>query len=268
MNKFEKNYPVGGAFKSLNDSRDYQLDKLVAKSVRLPSKYTVSVPAIIADQKEVGSCVACSLAQIKHCQEYIENSNNNMFSAGFIYANRNEDDYQGSGMFPRDAIKHLCEDGTCYEQYFPGYDKYEYPEIKNMLDDKSYIRLLAKPFKTASYYRLNTLEDIKTALYTTGCYVEICYDVYKCLYYPDKNGMIKYHPFFKGKNYGGHSMVVCAYDDDKKALGIINSWSEDFGVGIKDVAKGGCIWIPYNYPFSEAWAIIDAKTESELLGEV
>ena len=268
MKNYEELYSVGGVLKSPDDPRDYKIDSLIMKAVRLPEKYTVPVPAIIADQKEIGSCVGCTLAQIKHCQEKKEMNDDEMFSAAYIYANRKENDFQGSGMYPRQALQNLVEYGMCHQKDFPGYDTYEYEQVRELyLANKKELDKKAKPYRTSSYYRLNGLDDIKLALYTVG-YVQICYDVYKCLYYPDKEtGLIKYNPLLKGRSFGGHSMTVCAYDDTIGALGIINSWSDSYGVGIDGVADGGCIWIPYNYNFMEAWCIIDAKTEKELLKE-
>lgn len=264
---FEELYPVCGALKSPDDDRDYQIQSLIMKAVKFPEKYIVPIPAIIANQKEVGSCVACTLAQIKHCQEKKELNDDEMFSAAYIYGNRKEDDWQESGMFPRQALQNLVEYGMCHQKDFPGYDTYEYEQTRELyLANKKELDKKAKPYRISSYYRLNDLDDIKLALYTVG-YVQICYDVYKCLYYPDKDGMINYNPLLKGKCFGGHSMTVCAYDDERGALGIINSWDKDYGVGIDGIADGGCIWIPYEYPFSEAWCAIDAKTEKELMKE-
>lgn len=266
MNKFEKKYRVFGALKSPKDNRDYKLNNLIMKTINIPYKYIVNVPAIIADQGSVGSCCACTLAQIKHCQEYKETGDTNMFSASYIYANRKDTDYQGSGMFPREALNSLVQNGTCYQEDFPGYNLYEYDEIKSLYNsNKLTLDIKAVPYRAASYYRLNSLEDIKLALYTVG-YVQVCYDVYKCLYNPDINGRINYCKLH-GKSYGGHSMTACAYDDEIGCLGIINSWGKDYGVGIDGVSDGGCVWIPYEYAPTEAWACIDAPTMKQISKE-
>lgn len=264
MNNY-KSYKCG-ALKSPKDDRDYKLNNLIMKAINLPNKYTVPVPAIIANQGDVGCCVASSLAQIKHCQEYKENGDTNMFSAAYIYANREDSDFQGSGMYPREALKNLVKNGTCYQEDFPGYNLYEYDEIKEFYHDNS-INLdnLAIPYRASSYYRLNNLDDIKLALYTVG-YVNVCYDVYKCLYYPDENGFINYKKIH-GKSYGGHAMTACAYDDEKGCLGVINSWGKEYGTGINGISDGGCVWIPYEYKPSEAWACLDAPTIKQITKE-
>lgn len=267
MKDFEQLYAAGGALESPFDERDYQLDTLVQKAVNLPPASICKYPPIIANQQSVGCCVGCTLAQIKHFQEYKEIGDESMFSAAYIYANRKEDDYQGSGMYPREALQNLVEYGMCHNKDFPYYAEYEYEDAKQAYSlCKKELDKKAKPYRIASYYRLNDLEDIKIALYTIG-YCQICYPVYKCFYEPDEKGMINYNPFLKGKNYGGHSVTCAGYDDEKQALLIVNSWGEDYGVSVTDFAFGGCIWVPYDYPFTEAWAVIDAKTEKELINE-
>lgn len=267
MINYEEKYPICGALKSPDDDRDYTMGQIVMKAVRLPEKHIVQVPAIIADQKNVASCCACTLAQIKHCQEYQETGDTNMFSAAYIYANRKDTDYQGEGMFPREALSNLVEYGTCYNEDFPWYATYEYAQTKDLYSsNKNVLDKKAKPYRASSYYRLNTLEDVKTALYVTNQYVQICYDVYKCLYHPNSaTGIVEYNEEKRGKCYGGHSMTCVAYDDTKRCLGIVNSWNIDYGVGIEGVANGGCVWIPYEYEFGEAWCVIDAKTEKEII---
>lgn len=265
-----KIYKVGGALPSPDDERDYKLDSLIMKTVLLPNKYTVEIPAIIADQKNTGCCVAATLAQIKHCQEFKEINDSEMFSAAYIYSNRNDNDYCGSGMYPREALQHLVESGTCHNKDFPDYNICEFEEMKERyIQKKSKLDRLAKPYRASSYYRLSDIEDIKMALYTSNTYVQICYPIYKSFYMPDENGFINYESniLLRGKNYGGHSVTVCAYDDDRKALGIINSWGIDYGVGIKGISDGGCVWVSYDYPFTEAWACIDATTQKELIQE-
>lgn len=262
---YEKEYSQCGALISPYDERDYCLDSLIMRAVILPSEYIVPIPAIIADQKKCSSCVSCTLAQIKHSQEFEEVGDDRMFSAAYIYSNRKDTDYQGIGMYPREALQNLVEYGVCHEDDFHGYDKYEYEILKEQyLENKNTLDRKAKPYRIASYYRLNDVEEVKIALYTVG-YCQICYPVYKCLYNPDKNGFIKYNKLSRGKNYGGHSMTCVGYSDKKQALAIVNSWGKDYGTSIDGVAEGGCIWIPYEYEFSEAWSVVDATTQKELL---
>ena len=266
MADYKELYPAGGALKSPEDERDYKIDQLVCKAVPLPAEYIVKTPAIIANQQRVSSCVACSLAQIKHCQEYQEMGDNKMFSGAYIYGNRQAGDYEGAGMYPREALKNLVKNGACHEEDFPGYDTYEYDQCKELYNvNKETLDRKAKPYRISSYYNLPSLRDIKTALYTANQYVQICYDVHECLYTPDINGKIPYNRLNPGRSYGGHSMVCCGYSDTKQALLVINSWGKDYGINVPGVADGGLIWIPYDYPFMEAWAAIDAKTEKELI---
>lgn len=262
---YEEKYPVCGALESPYDERDYQLNSLIMKAVRLPDEYIVPIPAIIADQGSSGTCCAATLAQIKHSQEFEELGDDRMFSAAYIYSNRKDTDYQGSGMYPREALQNLVDYGICHEDDFHGYNTYEYDALKQQyLANKESLDRKAKPYRIASYYRLNDVEEVKTALYTVG-YIQACYPVYKCLYKPNTEGYVEYNKLLRGKNYGGHSMTICGWSDKKEAFAVINSWGEDYGTGIEGIAKGGCIWIPYEYEFTEAWAVVDAQTQKELL---
>lgn len=262
---YEQEYSQCGALCSPKDDRDYTLDQIIMRAVFLPEEYIVPIPAIIMDQKQISSCVPCTIAQIKHSQEFEELGDTEMFSAAYIYANRKDTDYQGSGMYPREALQNLVENGICHQKDFQGYDEYEYADLKaQYLSQKDRLDRIAKPYRIASYYRLNDLEDIKIALTTVG-YVQICFPVYKCLYTPDKDGVIKYNKLTRGKNYGGHSMTCVGYSDKRQALAIVNSWGKDYGTSIEGVADGGCIWIPYDYEFTEAWSVVDATTQKELL---
>jgi C1A family cysteine protease len=97
------------------------------------------------------------------------------------------------------------------------------------------------------------MNDIKTAIYTVG-FAFVAYDVYECLYYPDKDGLITYDPN-DTNNLGGHQMLAVGFCD--KGLIVVNSWSEDYG-------KNGVIIIPYEYKPSESWVLLDHIKETEI----
>ena len=83
-----------GAIESPVDLRDYDYSMLAgATDVEMPESFELDYDIPIQNQGNVGSCVAHALMEMK---SYIDND---MYSIGFIYGNRNDDDYQGNGVY-------------------------------------------------------------------------------------------------------------------------------------------------------------------------
>ena len=258
--QIEEIYCNNGFIPSPQDERDYKLDKLIARAIRIPEVYINPTPLIILDQGKTSSCVACSAAQAKHIIEYNQTGDNKKFSPMYLYANRKSDDYQGEGLVPREALSNLRDFGMCHYDYFP--DFYEYDEANNIYNnDKTLLDQKAYPYRISSYYRLNTVEEVKTAIYTIG-FAFMAYDVYRSMYYPDKDGIVQYDKNDR-HNYGGHQLLAVGYND----IGfiIVNSWGENFGVGFKENhSEGGLMIVPYDYVATECWALVDEIKEKEL----
>ena len=257
----KQNYYTHGFIKSPEDSRDYKIKKLVKSAVKLPEKYVNPTPLQIFDQGNTEMCVACALAQAKHIIEYHQASDKKQFSPAYSYCHRRTGDWDGEGMVTREALKNFQEYGICHYDDFPGYFTYtkgktEYEKRKDKLDYKAFI------FRISSYYRLNTMEEIKTAIYTTG-FALVAYDVYDCLYYPDGDGYIDYQEETKGECLGGHQMIAVGWNE--RGLIVCNSWSDEYGVGFEEnETEGGLIIIPYTYFPTEAWTCVDNITEKEI----
>lgn len=253
MTNFEQKYTVDGVQKSSIDERDYLIDKLIKNAVLLPDEFIIDTKPIILDQQTSSECVGCSAAQIKHVIEAIQTQDSKMFSPSYIYANRTDSDYHGEGMMPRQALDNLKTFGMCHYEDFQGFYSYadactKYSAQKADLDKKAY------PYRISSYYRLNTIEDVKTAIYTTKIPAFVSYDVYKSMYYPDSKGVVNYDP--NDKNVlGGHQMSIFGWNNT--GFIVVNSWGEEFG-------QDGVITIPYEYAFSECWAMVDTITEQAL----
>ena len=117
-----------GAIESPVDLRDYDYSMLAgAADVEIPETFELDYDIPIQDQGKVNSCVAFSLSEMK---SYIDNSN---YSSGFIYANRSDDDHQGTGLIPREALKHLVKEGDCLKASFDY--NIEYPAIKEKISE-------------------------------------------------------------------------------------------------------------------------------------
>ncbi len=79
--------------------------------------------------------------------------------------------------------------------------------------------------------------------------------VYQSMYYPDKNGIIKYDKNKDTENYGGHCIILAGWRTDKVTgklyWRLVNSWGTEYG-------NNGIVWIPEEYPMIEnPYAIVD-----------
>ena len=261
MQKNERMEYGFGFIPSPQDDRDYEISRLVKSSPILPPSYITNVPMNIFDQGESSMCVGCSIANMKHIIEYRQNGDTDNFSPAYIYANRRPDDYKGEGLVPRQALKTLQDYGICHLFQFPGI--YSYESAKKYYNlQKIKLDRIAYPFRISSYYRLSSINDIKTAIFTLGGAL-VAYDVYDCLMEPDKNGVVKYDPEHLGECYGGHQMLAVGWNET--GFIVVNSWSEDYGRACKELGvRGGICTIPYNYMPTEAWAVTDEITEKSV----
>ena len=262
MENFKEKYKVCGCIPSIKDDRDYPLDKLIAKAPRLPKYYMTDVNQPILDQGEVGACVGFSIAMSRGIQEKIQHGYDEFkqFAPMYIYGNRYSErtengkplevDSEGSGLYPRSALKIARDYGICPKEY-ANY-LVEYPECCEKYLDK-YIELdqYAYPYRISSYYRLNTRADMMTAVYTLKVAL-ICVPVYESLYFPDKTGYVK--PDCSGELFGYHCMTLIGYDLDKHAWIVQNSWNDSYG-------DNGVVYLDMDYPISESWAMTDEITD-------
>ena len=77
-----------GAIESPVDLRDYDYSMLAsATDVEIPENFELDYDIPVQNQGNVGSCVAHALMEMK---SYIDND---MYSIGFIYGNRNDKDF-------------------------------------------------------------------------------------------------------------------------------------------------------------------------------
>lgn len=248
MNYKEK-YKISGVVKSVEDKRDYQLSKLIQKSVLLPKEYINPTPLIVLNQGSSSCCVACAISQSRHLMEYIQSGDTEIFSPMYIYGNRKVDDYHGEGMMPREALSNLKNFGICHKKDYDGFFSYQ-KAVKIYRNNKKELDSLAYPYRISSYYRLNTIKEIKEAIYTTGN-VLLSYNVHDCFFNPI-DGVVKCDDSMYVDEYNGHEVLGIGFNE----IGIIicNSWGEEWG-------NNGTAVIPYEYAIEEAWCCVDDITE-------
>lgn len=160
------------------------------------------------------------------------------FSRGFIYANRKTTDYQGEGMFVRQALKQLNHCGDCEYEVFPWNETY--PKVKARLEEnKNDYLAKAEPFKIINYFRCYTQDEVKLALLNQGAVV---------LGAPVYNTFAADCPIPGPDDVkrGGHAMCLVGWDETGWI--IQNSWGKSWG-------HKGCLHMPYEYPIDEFWGI-------------
>lgn len=245
---------VAGALKSPLDERDFKVMDLIgcACAGPIPDEYQPPIAAPIFNQGESSECVACSISTVRFIQEAKQSGNTDAFSPSFIYGNRSDTDHEGEGMFPREALKHLQKDGTCFYKDFPGFYSADEAEskLKTALEG---LLPLAHPYRITSYYAVSDEIEIKNTVQHLGA-VSAMFPVFKCLYDTKKDGIVKYNGDDSQKNYGFHQMTIIGWTSDSWI--IQNSWGEDWG-------KKGICYLPLNYPIEEAWAITDDVHEAK-----
>ena len=242
-----------GAIDSPIDLRDYDYSMISCSSekIKIPKEYVLDYDYPILNQGLIGSCVAHALSCMK---SYIDGTNaNNMYSVGFIYANRQEDDFQGRGMITREALKNLVKYGDCKKSSFPINE--EYPVIVETLNKYGKEKLLdeADDHKSLAYISLDR-ENIKDYLVKYQKPVLITVRVYDNFYEANINGgIIPSKPI--GNKRGGHAMLCVGYKDD--TLIIINSWGDYNG-------DKGKYYLDINSNIiKELWVLEDKKQVKE-----
>ena len=237
-----------GAIGSDPDIRDYRIATTTIKATKtnFPNEFELAMPAI-KNQGSVGSCVAHSLATIIEYYNKKQHNEDAEMSVGYIYGNREATDYQGAGMITRNAIANVCVDGDVPNTMFPFNE--EVPEIiEKVKAAKDNLEESAFPFRFTSYLKVQTVDEIKTAL-MKGCPVAFAITWYKGA--TVKNGILSTD--FAEKS-GGHCMVI--YGWDERGWKFQNSWGSKWG-------DDGCAILPYDYQINEAYCVID-----EFVGDI
>ena len=148
---------------------------------------------------------------------------------------------ENKGMDMRTGMKVAQKIGICPEFFCP-YDPAKYAEKPH---PAAYT--FAKWFKTTKYTRLQNMEEMKRVLSLIGIPFVLGVRVTEAFAKHKKRTPIL--PLKKDNIRGGHAIVCCGYDDERKAFLIQNSWSRNWGFG-------GYAWLSYEYVkkyYMDAW---------------
>ena len=267
-----ENVSLNGCLLSPYDERDYKAKDYIARG-SIPDEFCETDLEVL-NQGSVGSCVAHAIASYKYIQSrrnfayYLKlytlsysNTVNKIlnfiqkhFSTDFIYHNRGINDYQGEGMYVRQALSQLCKYGDCEFKYLPTNTHYPnsitYKRVQSAKDN-------ASSHLNDIYYRCEDDEDIKETIYETGgCLLVInSTKSFKDFRY-SKDGMIISMPTDGEEEFGNHCVLAVGYNKD--GIIIQNSWGTIWG-------NKGLGILPYGYPILEAWGCTNKLKEYNII---
>ena len=251
------------------DNRDFKLTESVFEPVKLPKSVDwTSKMSPVKNQGQLGSCVGFATAAMKEWQEQIEHErevakgkkykreqDHYDLSESWIYWNcKKIDPWPGEeGTSIRCAMQVLHKIGVPCEKAYPYSDKYEG-------EPESWAKLIAKWGLIDSYYRCNTIDDLRLALPNgpvvigIGCFREI--------FFVNGTGVVPY-PSNPDEMLGGHAVCVVGYDDSKQLVKFKNSWSPAWG-------QKGYGYLPYRYISDfmwDSWIAKDLSVTKKILNE-
>lgn len=246
-----------GCLPSPPDERDYKAKDYLSMGVR-PKSYIPAVTAPVHCQ-EYDDCTAFALATAKFYHEERERKSQMEFSPLYSFFDREESDWQGEGRYLREVlnaakkrgIARVCDipEGMPYEA------KYPYRGISNVLAS---VRDKAAEFKIAAYARAVDLDEAAECIYQHGAAlislpVRVSFDAFVL---KKEDEMVLPVPSSNERIRGYHAVCAMGYTDE--GVMIQNSWGEAWG------AKGFAI-LPWNYPITEVWTMIDEKKKWDLI---
>lgn len=265
LSKFPLNYkrdPV--------DERDFKLKTFIPVTpeakLMLPDKidHTPDMSPI-KDQGQLGSCVGFAVSAMKECQEKKEHDEEIAkgkkgrkkiydYSESWVYWNAKKlDPWPGEeGTSIRYAMKVLEKIGVPTEKGWP------YKDVGAIGEPEKWANLVARWALIESYYRIDTLTELKLALINgpvpigVPCFYEI--------FFVGSNGIVPY-PANPNQVYGGHAICAVGYDNTTQLVKFKNSWGKTWG-------ENGYGYLPYKYVTDflwDAWAAKDLKVSNDML---
>ena len=240
--------PCFGALPPQKDIQAYKVASVSPEAVaNLPEEFELTPPDV-KNQQSVGSCVAHAMSEVIEYFNTIQEHNKTEFSTGFIYGNRTNTTYKGSGMYVDKALDNAKKIGDVPNAYFPY--NVEVPKAIELYEGKATeLKPKAYPHRITEYFQLKTDDQRKVSLMENGpiLFSIPWYEDYKV----DSKTNIMTHQ--KNETSGNHAMII--YGWNKDGWKFQNSWGTGFG-------KGGRAILPYDTKFNTCYGIRD-----EVIGE-
>ena len=260
-----------GCFKSKTDVRDYQYCNVRNTNNQLPKKFLLKTLPV-RDQGNAGTCVGMSLGIIQEADAMVRyNKEANRLSPLYIYSEAKAvDGLKGEGTDIKTALSVLTKKGICEETLYPYSDS---DDIINLNFPKKTTKATsnAELYKTVGYAQINTIQELKTAIYNdNGAVLGVL--VTESFYETGKDGVIDIP---NGVIYGMHAIPAIGWDDNKVmtvngttytgCIIIQNSWGLEWG----DKGIGYIPYDVYNWKSVDGfWSFVtDAWTSYDLTND-
>lgn len=236
---------MSDVIKSPYDVRDYT----IKPEREFPREFSLdTVP--VKNQKKQPTCTAHALACVVEYHYQKQHGEHKEFSTEFIYGMREKDYYIGDGMVIRDGLNTLLKYGDVYRTDCWGNHDYKEAMDKVYADFEN-LQELAFPHRISAYFRINSAEELKTALMKYGVVV-----VAMSMYKGDKLVKDIYTYPANAKKRGAHCVLI--YGWDERGWLVQNSWGKLYG-------WDGRFVIPYDFDFIEMWGISDDIVEGNIV---
>lgn len=242
-----------GALPPKKDIREYKAScSKRASAVNIPDEFELSMCAV-KNQGSVGSCVAHSVAEMIEYFNKVQEGTNVVFSTGYIYGNRKNCSYTGSGMYVDKALGVVQKWGDVSNSLF-NYN-IEVPDAITKFEEKAFdLAPEAYEHRITEYFSLTTDEARKLNLMQNGPIVFSIpwYKGYKV----DSDGVLRHT---SEEVSGHHAMVI--YGWNKKGWKFQNSWGTGFGT------RGRAI-LPYDIKFGTCYGIKDENSKKAIADKI
>lgn len=229
--------------KSPYDIRDYT----ITADTDLPKSFTLeTVP--VKNQGFSSTCVAHALSSAIEWHYQRQHGAYEKFSTEFIYGLREEGDFVGDGMVIRNALKTIQKYGDVPYSECKG--NHEYKKAMETVSTRlAELTEKAYPHRISAYFRIYSVEELKTALMQYGVVV-VSMNTYEGSKLIDD-----VYTYDTSREHGRHCIFIYGWNE----IGWLaqNSWGILYG-------GDGRFIIPFDYEFNEAWGVVDNITEEKL----
>jgi C1A family cysteine protease len=220
------------------DSRDWTLERMLNTATKPALAAELKNLSEIRDQGQIGSCTGYAVTA---AVEYLRRNDgtfwNTIYSPLFVYYNARKaigEEKLDYGAYIRDAVKSAAHYGVAVER------DWMYYEVHKTFAEEPTPRAYegAKRWKLGGYYACNSLNNLKLAI-TNGYPVVggfMCFSNISTQAVWD-TGII---PLPNSVMTGGHAVMFCGYDDNRRLVKFKNSWGSYWG-------DDGYGYLPYDF---------------------